>query len=314
MGKIDIHRNKPKINMLMDIENIFGESTRGFGIAIVNLIVVLIPPLIIGYFMLYLYIPIWILIVFCLLWAIRVTFFISGREPQRMSAFKKQKENKFVKPKDIMRIRTIHQNGCVEYINGEVMYIVEAYNNTPVDTLQKSREYDQFLSILVGKNAFEVYVQNINDTDAINESYKNISRFEDTEAARQFTAILDHVKDIVSKNSTMLRLVFVVRASKYKWKELQREMEIAVNSSSAAMFKRIKLVTNRDEIESIISRDVNGNLPIDNMLRQAYSTGSDRGAYIISYDYKDIKDNKEVKKIRGKDPGFMPVWKGEETK
>ena len=116
--------------MLMDIENIFGESTRGFGIAIVNLIVVLIPPLIIGYFMLYLYIPIWILIVFCLLWAIRVTFFISGREPQRMSAFKKQKENKFVKPKDIMRIRTIHQNGCVEYINGEVMYIVEAYNNT----------------------------------------------------------------------------------------------------------------------------------------------------------------------------------------
>ena len=48
MGKIDIHRNKPKINMLMDIENIFGESTRGFGIAIVNLIVVLIPPLVIG--------------------------------------------------------------------------------------------------------------------------------------------------------------------------------------------------------------------------------------------------------------------------
>ena len=80
MGKIDIHRNKPKINMLMDIENIFGESTRGFGIAIVNLIVVLIPPLIIGYFMLYLYIPIWILIVFCLLWAIRVTFFISEAE------------------------------------------------------------------------------------------------------------------------------------------------------------------------------------------------------------------------------------------
>lgn len=311
MGKIDIHKNKPKITMLMDIENIFGESTRGFGIAILNLLVVLIPPLIIGYFMLYLYIPVWILVTICILWTIRVTLFISGREPQKMRAFKKQRENEFLESKDIMRIRTIHPNGCVEYINGEIIFIVEAYNNTPIDVLKKSKDFDQFLSILVGKNAFDVYMHNINDTDEIRDSYKNISRFEDTESAKQFTAILDHVRELVANNSTMIQMLFVVRASKYKWKQVQREVEIAVNSSSAAMFKRIKLVTNRDEIEIIISRDVNGNLPIDSMLRQAYSTGSDRGGYIISYDYKDVQDLKEVKRIKTKDPGFIPVWKGD---
>mgnify|MGYP001196968892 FL=1 len=41
--------DKPKIQMLLDIENIFAESTRGLGQLILTMCVAIIPPVIIAY-------------------------------------------------------------------------------------------------------------------------------------------------------------------------------------------------------------------------------------------------------------------------
>lgn len=43
-----LNQDKPKIQMLLDIENIFGESTRGLGQFVLTLLLILVPPLFIG--------------------------------------------------------------------------------------------------------------------------------------------------------------------------------------------------------------------------------------------------------------------------
>ena len=90
-----LNQDKPKIQMLLDIENIFGESTRGLGQFVLTLLLILVPPLLIGWTSLYLFVPWQLLLVVCLFWAVRVTLIVMGRERQRLQNFKKQRDDAY---------------------------------------------------------------------------------------------------------------------------------------------------------------------------------------------------------------------------
>lgn len=298
---------RPKIQMLLDIENIFGESTRGLGQLVLTLCLCLIPPAFIGYTALYLYIPWQILLVVCLVFAVRVVLVVMGHESQRVKNFKKQRDDVYSLTDDMVNIRRIHPQGCVEYVNGNIGFFIVTYNSSSNETLEKSKQIDRFINLAVGKHAFDIYVQNDVSTDHLDNKYNNVTLFGDDEAANAFMEIIDYNREVVRSSSTLTRNIIFVRGSKYQWKEIVNDIQTALTSESARVFRQCYLATDREEIENIISRDINGYIDLDKLLQRKYYTGNKHGSKIISYDFEDREDTDHIEETKQEElTSFIP--------
>lgn len=287
--------DKPKIQMLLDIENIFGESTRGLGRFITTILLIVTLPMFFVYSGLFMVIPIPLLVIVCLLWALVIVMIIPGEMFKRLADYRKRRDNVYALADDMVRVRTIHPQGCIEYINGSIMFMIVTYNNSDSDTVKKSVQIRRFLELAVGKQPFDIRVQNINDTDNLDSRYSNVKLFSDSSVAMDFIEIIDFNRQAVSKMSTLTRNIICIYGSKYQWKEIAANVEAAVNSESARVFRKSYLVTDPMEVEDIISRDVNGRIDLNEMLQKKYYTGNTYGSKIISYDFKDVEEAKEEK-------------------
>lgn len=298
---------RPKIQMLLDIENIFGESTRGLGQLVLTLCLCLIPPAFIGYTALYLYVPWQILLVVCLVFAIRVVLVVMGHESQRVKNFKKQRDDVYSLTDDMVNVRRIHPQGCVEYVNGNIGFFIVTYNSSSNETLEKSKQIDRFINLAVGKHAFDIYVQNDVSTDHLDNKYNNVTLFGDDEAANAFMEIIDYNREVVRSSSTLTRNIIFVRGSKYQWKEIVNDIQTALTSESARVFRQCYLATDREEIENIISRDINGYIDLDKLLQRKYYTGNKHGSKIISYDFEDREDTDYIEETKQEElTSFIP--------
>lgn len=299
---------KLTIQMLLDIENIFGESTRGLAQTVLSLILMLIPPAIIGYTTMYLFVPWMILIAFCLVWAVRVVLVVNGHERSRVANFKRTRDDVYSMMKDMINVRMIHPQGCVEYINGSIGFFIVTYNSTSPDVLNKARMIDYFINMAVGKHAFDIYIQNINDTSVLDNKYKNVRLFGDDEAARAFMEIIDYNSAVVTNESMLTRNIIFVRGSKYQWKDVYSDIQTALGSEPARIFRKAYLATDSQEIEEIISRDIDGCVDLYEMLQKKYYTGNKHGSRVLSYDYKDKEVKVEEKqKIEEDITSFIPT-------
>lgn len=302
--------DKPKIQMLLDIENIFGESTRGLGKFVVTLLLAAVPILLIAYTTLYLFIPWQILVVICVIWIARVFMIVLGDERLRLKTFKRLRDDAFSLTDDMVRIRVIHPQGCVEYVNGAVAFFIVTYNDSSKDAVRKSQQIDRFINLAVGKHPFDIYVQNITDTDQLDSRYGNVTLFSDTEAAEAFMEIIDFNRAAVGSSSTLTRNIICVRGSKYQWKEIFNDIETAIHSESARVFRSCYLATDREEIENIISRDIDGNIDLDELLQKKYYTGNKHNSKVISYNYKD-KQVIEETVDKEECTSFIPTYENE---
>ena len=281
---------------------------RGLGQFVLTLLLILVPPLFIGWTSLYLFVPWQLLLVVCLFWAVRVTLIVMGRERQRLQNFKKQRDDAYALADSMSNVRTIHPQGCIEYVNGGVGFFVVTYNDSSGDVLAKSKQIDRFINLAVGKHPFDIYIQNINDTKALDNRYSKVTLFTDDEAAHAFMDIIDYNSKLVSSCSTLTRNILFVCGSKYQWKDILSDIETALNSEAARIFRLAYLVTNKEEIEDIISRDIDGCINLDEMLQKKYYTGDTHKSKIISYDFQDVKDyTKENRQKEEEDvTGFLP--------
>ena len=291
-----LENDKPKIQMLLDIENIFGESTRGLGQFILTLGLCLLPPLFIGYFSLYLFIPWQILVAVCIIWAIRMILIVMGREADRLRNFKAIRVDVYTSTDDMARVRTIHPQGLVEYVTGTVGFFIVTYNDSSENVLQKSKQIDRFINLAVGKHPFDIYIQNINDTKHLTNKYKNVTLFSDSEAAESFMEIIDYNSQVVESTSKLTRNILFIKGSKYQWKDMLGDIQTALHSEAARVFRSAYLVTDEEEIKELISRDVNGYVDLDEMMQRKYRTGNTHNSKVISYDFRDVIEEKEKQK------------------
>lgn len=302
-----IDNDKPKIQMLLDIENIFGESTRGLGKFVLTLIAIAALPLLILYTSAFLFIPWQILVIACIIWAIWMILLILGEQGRRLANYKRLRDDAFSLTDDMVRIKTIHPNGCIEYVNGAVAFFVVMYNNSSVDVVRKSQQFDRFINIAVGKHPFDIYVQNLTDTDELDGKYANVTLFSDDEAAEAFMEIIDFNREKVSSSSTLTRNILCVRGTKYQWKDIYGDLMSAVSSESSRVFRQCYIATDREQIEAIISRDIDGHIDLEGLMQKKYYTGNKRNSKIISYDYKDLKPvEKEQEKQEDEVISFIP--------
>lgn len=295
--------------MLLDIDHFYGESEGRLGPIIIFLCIGLAPVLLYLYFGLYYFIPLWLFVSFNIIWFIRWAMIIPGDEKTRLANFKKQLNDVYAAMYELLRIRMIHPDGCIEYLNGEVAYMVVTYNATSSDDVKRSMQIRKFQSIMLDDRSYDINIQNITTMDALENRYEKVQFFTDAEAAQDFIDIIDHNINIVQTSSLLTRTIYYIKGRRSDWKTMSESIDAAINSNHAKVFKSVYKVTRKDEIEKILSRDVYGVVRFDDMIMKKYCTKEYHKSHVICYD--DVGTTNSIEEIK-EDEGFHVLFREEE--
>ena len=273
-----------KIQMLLDIDHYYGEHEGSATQKIIFIIVAAIPICIYIYFGLFYIIPLKYFMPFYIFYFIRMLCLIIGQEPRRLVGYRKQLEDVYSSLYKLLRIRKIHDNGMVEYLNGKITYFVVAYNGNEKDKLAHSSGCDKFIEMCAGDHDYDTYIPNITERTTLRDRYKNVKLFGDRDMAKIFVDIIDHNSQMVMEKSTLQKIVFAFKGTRSDWKEIKNGIDNAISSRYSKAFKLVYRVTDKEEIGDILSRDLDGVISIDEMTKRKYCTGEYYGSRVLCYD------------------------------
>ena len=285
-----------KVSMLLDIDNFYGEHEGRLGPTLKFLLIGGAPLLLWVYtgFLVpaFLFFP---------LWVVRVGLITLGREKDRLVQFRKQINDDYASIYELLHIKTIHPDGCIEYVNGMVAYAVIAVNGTTYDPTSRAQQIHDFMSLFGNDYDVDVYVQNITDMKSLEERYNNVKLFVDSDAAKDFIDIIDHNRKVVYSQSRLTRIVFVVKGRKSYWTDIRDNCKMAIYSGPAKAFKEVKIGL-RDDIQEVLNTDIRGVVDLDSLLQKKYSTHQYFGSKVLYFDEKPEEDEGQVV---SEERGFM---------
>ena len=280
----NIYDDDKTIDMLLDVDHYYGEHEGSMGNKIIYLLVAGIPLVLYIYFGLFYVIPTAVFIPIWFVYAIRMALLIIGDESTRLKYFRKMIHDVFSSLYDILRITRVHEDGLIEYLGGTVTYLVVAYNGNDEDRMRHAATMAKFIESCAGDRDYDIYIQNIVETQSLRERYKNVKLFGDIQAAQDFVDIIDYNSQMVEENSTLQKIVFAFKGSKSDWKEMKMSIDGAIHSKSSKCFKTVYRVTDKDECEEIMSRDLDGIISISEIMRKKYCTNNYFGSKVLCYD------------------------------
>lgn len=288
-----------KVSMLLDIDNFYGEHEGRLGPTIKFLLIGGAPILLWVYlgFLVpsVLFFPLW------LIWLVRVALITLGRENKRLAQFRKQINDEYASIYELLNIRTIHQDGCIEYVNGIVAYTVIAVNGTTYDPTVRAQQIREFLSLFGNDYDMDVYVQNVTDMRSLEERYNNVKLFVDEDAAKDFIDIIDHNRQVVYSQSRLTRIVFVIKGRKSEWNTIRDNCKMAIYSSASKAFKEVR-IGDREDIQEVLNTDIRGVVDLDALLQKKYATHQYYNSRVLYFDDPPAEDGEQGAK---EERGFM---------
>ena len=292
---------QPKVGMLLDPDNFNGEHEGRMGPLIKFLVIACAPALIYAYFFLG-KLPLWLVIPVYVIYVIRVAMLTLGREKERVIQYKKQLNDEFASTYDLVQIKTLHPDGCCEYVGNKVAYFIVSTNKTSYDSIVWSQEVTQFLKLLTAEYDVDIYVQNITEVKALEERYSGVKLFVDQSVAKDFIDIIDHNRSQVYSNSLLTKTIYVVRGPRSEWENIKKCCNNAIHSVAARVFKNV-YIANDIEVNEILSRDINGLINLPELMQNKYCTHEHYGSKVIAFDDEAVKV--EVKPEDNTNKGFM---------
>lgn len=288
-------KEKPTIGMLLDIDHLYGEHEGRLAPWIWALALPGIPLLFYVYLGAFEVIPVWLFAPFCVFLLIRGIMLFPGRESYRMEVFRRQLHDEYTSTATLMNIKTIHPDGCIEYINGRIMYIVCCFNGTTDDEVARSVQLRKLLDSMFGDYEVDTYIHNLTDSPALRDYYNNVSAFEHNISAKNFISMIDHTLTITEDTSVVQCTIYCIKGTRSDWKQIKSQIDIAVGSRSARCYKNIYRVEEPDAINAILNRNIDSVINITELLRRKYATQNYDTSKVLAY---DLPDDKEI--IQGK--------------
>lgn len=305
---MDEEKEQPKVGMLLDPDNFNGEHEGRMGPLIKFLVIAGAPALVYAYFFLG-KLPLWLVIPVYVIYIIRVAMLTLGREKERVAQYKKQLNDEYASTYDLVAIKTLHPDGCCEYVGNKVAYFIVSTNKTSYDSIVWSQEVTKFLKLLTAKYEVDIYVQNITEVNALEERYSGVKLFTDASVARDVIDIIDHNRSQVYKNSLLTKTIYVVRGPRSEWEEIKKCCNAAVHSTTARIFKNV-YIADEMQVNDIISRDINGLVNLPELMQNKYCTHQYYGSKVLAFDDEAIIEKVSEEDLENK--GFMSHLSGKE--
>lgn len=291
-------REVDTIGMLLDIEHLYGEHEGRLGPVMATIGIICTPILFYVYLGAYNIIPIWLFCIAEVILAIRTVMIIQGREPYRVKLYKNRLNSNYTNTAKMLNVKTIHPDGCVEFVNGTVKYLVCCFNGTSDSEVQRSIQLRKFLESILNGYDFDIHILNVTDSPALREYYDKVSNFDRNISARNFIGIIDHSLELTEDTSIVQCTVYVIRGYKSDWKAIKTQIDSALNSRVARCYKSVYRVNDPDAINEILNRDIDSVINISDLTRKKYATQQYGTSKVLAY---DLPEDKEIVQGHGND-------------
>lgn len=283
-------KEKETIGMLLDIEHLYGEHEGRMTPIMICLLVACLPPLFYVYFGLFNVIPIWLALPVELIVLVRVVMKVMGREKYRVELYKNQLNDNYTETAKLLNIKTIHPDGCTEYINGKIVYLVCCFNGTTDSDVSRSIQLRKFLENIFGEFEYDTYIHNVNDSPALRQYYNEVSAFDKNVSARNFIQIIDHNIELTENTSIVQCTIYAIKGSRSDWKQIKTQIDTALNSRVARCYKSVYRVSNPATINAILNRNIDSIVSVQELLRRKYATQQYDTSKVLAYDLPDDKE------------------------
>lgn len=271
---------KPTINMLTPIDNIFGGHEGRLGPTLKFLVVALIPAIIYAIYG-QIFIPLKVFLVVEALWAARMALLIVGKEKEKKKFYRASKKNKYASANDMVRITHTYDNSIIEYQNGRIALAVTGYTQSYLDDDKFAIDYAAFLDML---NAYDVdvYCHSVVDEFKLQSNSENLRVYSDKVFMRERMEMYEEQDTFVSENCQLFRFTFLIKGSRYDWKNMLENIEAIIKSHVAHCFKWLH-ICDKEEVSEVASRDLGTHISIEEMLRNKYINDEFDGSKVLFY-------------------------------
>lgn len=234
--------------------------------------------------------PFLLILIVEIIWFTIVLAYTVGDHKNRVKRFRKQLKNAYSTAYELLNVKKIWDSGCIEYLNGQVAYMLVCKTKSKGSDEEVSLQLERFYSQLHDDRfRTDIYFQNIEMSSELNRRYKLAKAMQEEEARAEYIAILDHNIKIALTKSKLMRPVILVRGRRADFKEIRKLVGAAQYSSASRCFKEVKLHEDAESIEKIFSRDLDTYVSYQDLIRRKYHTNKKYGNKIIGYDLEDIK-------------------------
>lgn len=302
---IDFDNKLETIVAPLDVNHFAGDSEKRTTPIVLCLVIGLAPLVIIPYLLRIF--PIIFLAITELIWFLVVAAYTIGNHRERVALYKKQLDHPYASLFELLNIKKINKKGRIEYLNNKVAYVVTCKYAGCGTAEEKSQAYERFSKLL---NSFEIETdycfENIVSSKPLARQYKLIHKMSDARAKEVLLANTDYNMKRMKAKSKLYRPVFLLKASKYKDRQLIttinaiREGGIAVRA-----FKEVKIVTDIEEITDILSADTGCLVDYQELTEMKYANEHYKGCKVLAYDVEEQPEEIEVESDSRKIRGFM---------
>jgi len=293
--------SKKTINMLMNIDNYLGEH-EGRLVPIILFLAISAAPFLLYAVMLQGVIPFKFMILFEVVWTARVGLYILGDENNKLEQYKLKRQNVYATADQIIRVSNINEDGLIEYSNGRIAYIISGYLLDYIDEESLSIDFQAFLQQLRGYE-YDILNHMVVDEYRLQNNCSGISTYKDAQVLRERMIFYQAQDEYCAKNSEAFRISFLIKGSKYDWKNMKTKLEELVGSEFAYCWKEIT-VCDREQVCDIMSRDLCLDVDIYGMLVYKYKNEEYYGSEVLFYGdnvpekYKVKRDRSSLQKRR----------------
>lgn len=272
-----------KINMLADTES-YGGFTKGtLKPTVMFLIRVCILP--IAYVaVLFHFTPFIVFIILEGIIVIRSALVVFGNEPKKVDAYIKNQNDDYNSVSEGLEVTNKFDDGLIKYMNGEVMYtlIAEMGNLRPYPQDIKMKK--AVIHRLMTLGTLSVRAFNKKSGEVITESRsRKLRSFKGEEVQKAYAHNLDYAEECTDNNSKLYRLYFTITTREANFKKLREGLYDMMGMPELRVFKNVRLAT-RDEMDKLLSRDVDAPINDEKLLRDKYSDMNKlNGARIVGY-------------------------------
>lgn len=281
---------KPTIAMLLDIEHLHGGHEGRLGPLLAVLISATLPTLIYVYLGATAFMPLWLFIPIALILPIGILLVGPGRQKYRVAVYKKQLDDNYDAASEMMNIKAVHPDGCIEYNNNKICYLVSCFNGTSVNDLQRSAQVRKLLESMFGDYEFDIHIHNIDSSPELYDYYNRVQQFSKNTAARNFISMIDHTIDLTEDTSVVQCTIYAIKARRSDWQMVRKQIDSALESSAAKCYKTIYRVDDEQVINSIVNRDIDGVIKFSEMIRHKYANQHYGTSKVLAYDLPEDKE------------------------
>lgn len=289
------------VNMLLNPKMFNGRNEGRIAPLFLSLTFIFLPLLIFGklLFSLIIYFGlnvVWIILFVYLFYCWRVIAKLLLREKERVERFKTEQLHKYISVSEVSSIKYIHDDGCVEYINGDISYYLICKNGNKPDPLLRAQDLDKFFS-LAANYKINIYVLNIINSESLSKKYENIATFKNKGIAQNMLDIVDYNKKYVEDNTLLMWTVYEISGSYHDKVKIKNIIKNGLNILHQKIYKEAVLA-DKKSVSFILNRTLTTDVDFEEIFVSKFGKGDYYTSKVLGYDI-DLVENKKDKQGEG---------------